>query len=438
MGGYVAGYVLRILSSLILTRLLAPEMFGVMAVASVVQVTALMLSDVGLRPSVVQSRRGDDPAFLDTAWTLQIIRGLAVWTICIVVALMIWWSNRAGWVGAGSVYAVAELPAIIVATGFTAVIFGFESTNCMTCDRNLDLRRISVMEIVSQVASLAVAVALAWATRSVWSFVLSAFVSAAIMVAMSHLYLPGRRNHFRLESEALGELARFGRWILLSSAFSVLASNGDRILLAGWITPTELGLYALAFNLVGMVSGAGMRLFWTVGSPAMSQVSRERPEALADIYYKFRLPFDAIFILCAGGLYSGGDAIVALIYDARYANAGTALSILSFGLLVARFELASCVYVALNQPRNLGLVNSLRVIALFTAVPLANWAFGFEGALWAIALHGLVTLPVIYVFNARHGLNRPVFELAVLLFWPVGYLCGLAGTALIAQFQVLS
>jgi hypothetical protein len=49
-----------------------------------------------------------------------------------------------------------------------------------------------------------------------------------------------------------------------------------------------------------------------------------------------------------------------------------------------------------------------------------------------------VTLPVIYAFNARHGLNRPLFEVAVLLFWPVGYCCGLAGAALIAQLQGVS
>ena len=86
LAGYAVSQVIRFGSNLIMTRLLVPEMFGVMAIATIVMVGLAMFSDLGLRQSIVQSRRGDDPAFLNTAWALQILRGLVLWAIALAIA----------------------------------------------------------------------------------------------------------------------------------------------------------------------------------------------------------------------------------------------------------------------------------------------------------------------------------------------------------------
>src|SRR5262249_52416768 len=75
VGGHVFALALRLLSSLIMTRLLAPDLFGIMAIATAVHVVVALLADVGLFQSIVQSPRGEDPSFLNTAWTLQVVRG---------------------------------------------------------------------------------------------------------------------------------------------------------------------------------------------------------------------------------------------------------------------------------------------------------------------------------------------------------------------------
>jgi O-antigen/teichoic acid export membrane protein len=75
IAGYGLSQTIRLGSNLVMTRLLAPEMFGVIAIAMMVTVILSMLSDIGLRQNIVQSRRGDDPAFLDTAWVVQVVRG---------------------------------------------------------------------------------------------------------------------------------------------------------------------------------------------------------------------------------------------------------------------------------------------------------------------------------------------------------------------------
>src|SRR6516162_3623745 len=79
--GYGIAQVIRLGSNLIMTRLLVPEMFGVMAIATMVTVILTLLSDIGLQVNIVQSRPGDDPSFLDTAWVVSIVRGLTLWVV---------------------------------------------------------------------------------------------------------------------------------------------------------------------------------------------------------------------------------------------------------------------------------------------------------------------------------------------------------------------
>lgn len=433
MGGYVLLQLLRIASSLVLTRLLIPEMFGIMAVATMVQVAVAMLSDVGLRPAAIQSRMGDDPRYLNTAWSLQLVHGIVIWLICSSIAWGIALAAGWGWFPAGSVYAEPALPMVIAVLCFVTVISGLQSTKIISAYRELALARITAIELVAQLISLAVAVLLAWYTRSLWSFVAAAWCSAVVSTALSHWWLPGHSNRFALDRQAVGDLVRFGKWVLLSSAFTVLAANGDKILLAGWITPTMLGLYALSFGLVAMLEGAGSRLFSSVAMPALSKVYHEDPQRLATVLWKLRLPFDVAFVGAAGAIFALGTDLINLLYDERYAGAAVVLEILSFGLLMARFGVMSNVYLAIGEPRHLTLLNLVRALSVFTLVPIGYTLYGFQGALWAVALHGLPGTVLLWYLNRRHRLNRFGLEVATLCIWPLGYAGGWLASWIIAQ-----
>src|SRR6056297_894581 len=77
---------LRLGSNLILTRILFPEAFGLMALVAVFLTGLKMFSDFGLNASIIRSARGDDPIFLQTAWTVQILRGIMLWLISVMLA----------------------------------------------------------------------------------------------------------------------------------------------------------------------------------------------------------------------------------------------------------------------------------------------------------------------------------------------------------------
>src|SRR6476661_9681345 len=84
--GYGAVQALRLLNNVILTRLLAPPIFGLMALINAIRTGVELLSDVGLLQNIVSNPRGAEPDFRDTAWTLQAGRGLLLGLVCILMA----------------------------------------------------------------------------------------------------------------------------------------------------------------------------------------------------------------------------------------------------------------------------------------------------------------------------------------------------------------
>ena len=85
--GYGGSQFLRLAGNLVLWRLLYAEAFGLMAIVNVFMQGLAMFSDVGIGPSIIQNERGDDPDYLDTAWTIQALRGGALFVIAVIFAI---------------------------------------------------------------------------------------------------------------------------------------------------------------------------------------------------------------------------------------------------------------------------------------------------------------------------------------------------------------
>src|SRR5439155_5155220 len=199
MGGYAAGQVLRLGGNLILTRLLFPAVFGEMALVFVFIQGLQMFSDVGTGPAIIQNARGDDPEFLNTAWTIQCIRGAVLWL--------------ASWAIAWPVAALYEQPVLrwlIPAAGLTALLGGFESTAMHSLQRHLRLERLTIVDLAAQFLGIIATVLLAFGDRwlygpnhpgAVWAIIGGSLVSSATRLVLSYAYLPGIRSRLHLRSE---------------------------------------------------------------------------------------------------------------------------------------------------------------------------------------------------------------------------------------------
>jgi O-antigen/teichoic acid export membrane protein len=424
VAGYALSQAIRLSGNLIMTRLLVPEMFGVMAIATTVSVVLSLMSDIGVRQNIVQSVRGDDPDFLDTAWVIQIIRGFTLWLAALLVGAVLFIASLGEALPAKSVYASPVLPAVIAVHSFLAVIFGFQSTKIATAHRNLDPNRVIQVDLIGQLAGLATMVGVGFATRSIWAIVAGTLVGALTTTLLGHVWLKGHRNRFRWESGARRELLGFGKWVFVSSGVTVLAANGDRLLLGAFVDVEVLGVYAIAVLIIGAIEGAIGRLFSAVSLPALSEVARNDPSRLREIYYRFRVPGDLVLLFVAGLLYETGPLVIDALYDPRYAAAGEMLAILALSLIAARYGIAWQIYLAVGIPRYMAIINMVRCASLFALVPSLYNLGGTHAAIWGIALHGLAMVPFVHAFNARLGLNDWPRELIVLVALPLGLLCG--------------
>src|SRR5262245_33278067 len=108
--GLGIGHAIRFGGNLVMTRLLVPDAFGIMAVAWTVIIGLWMVSDAGIRQCIVQSRNGDAPAFLDTAWSVQILRGAILTVAALAVAGALAMAQRLGLAAGDSTYSHPLLP----------------------------------------------------------------------------------------------------------------------------------------------------------------------------------------------------------------------------------------------------------------------------------------------------------------------------------------
>lgn len=426
----VASQVMRLGGNLIMARLLLPEMFGVMVIATTVSILLHLLSDVGLRQNIIQSHRGDDPDFLNTAWTVQIIRGFLLFALTLLLALGAWLAQLAELWPADSTYAAPVLPMVLAVTGLSAAIWGFQSTKIDVAVRTFQQKRVVLVDLASQVAGLVVMLVLGLLTHSIWALVLSGLVSAVVWTVLGHTALEGPNNHLRWDRSALTELIVFGRWILLSSMVGVLAMYGDRIWFGASMSAAQLGVYSIAVLILGAVQTALMKIVGAVALPAFSEAARsdDKPRLKA-LYFRFRLLVDLLVLFICGGFLTASPLLIGWMYDDRYREAGPMLAILSLSFIVLRYTLAHQVWIALGLTKYQAMDNIIRLVSLWGLLPLLLAIGGVEWAIWGVALHAVPTLVLVVYVNCKLDIFSLKRELVVLPMLLVGALCGALLTA---------
>lgn len=400
VGGFGASQLFRLASNLILTRLLFPEAFGMMALVAVFMQGLAMFSDVGVTPAILQSKRGDDPDFLNTAWTIQVMRGFALW---LAACLLAW--------PVAQFYGEPLLMYLLPVASLTLVIQGFNPTRMDTANRHLVLGRLTGLDLAAQLLGIAVAVILSWLTGSVWSLVASGLVSAVAVLVLYNLFLPGQPNRFRWEAAAVQELVHFGKWIFLSTVCGFLFLQGDKIIVGKYLPLDLFGVYNIGFFLASFpILLGGM-----VTRKVLIPIYRERPpkESRANFLKlrRMRVLLTAALLALVGGFALMGDWLIAVMYDPRYAAAGAIV------VLIACIQVPQIVVLSYDQAA-LAAGDSKRFFVLSAAragLMIGCLLLGFEaaGLIGALVGHGIAVLmvyPVVVWLSRRMGVWDPLHD----------------------------
>lgn len=426
VGSNVVSQGLRLLSSLVLTRLLLPESFGLMAAVQTLYFALVMFSDLGVWQSVVTHPRGETPKFLGTAFSVQFARGLLLATIVALIALALKLCALYAPFRADTVYADPRLPAMVLVFALSALLQGVESMHIATTQRALQTRLLTRLELLTQLAGMVVTIACALWTHSVWSLLLGTVTAALARTWLSHTLFTGPAYTPCWDSASLRDIMRFGKWIFLSSLIGFAASNGEKLILGGSLAAQDFGVFSIASLLLAAIVGLVGNLNAHLVFPGLSEALRSGDAAAHKVYTRVQQIADAMLGGIAGLILLLGSWVVRILYDARYGQAGWMLQVLALGLVAMRYQVLEQMMFARNQPGWVTMSNSLRALALVVMVPLGYSLGGVQGAVLAVAASQFAGWPVAIAFKLRQGLmswkSEAVWPLALLLGSALGWL----------------
>lgn len=410
IAGYVAGNALRLGSNLVLTRLLAPDAFGLMSAVLSLQMWLMLVSDLGVQAHILNRKGLDDRGYLATAWTMQFARNGAIALVLVLVAAgLALFGPRARSAGA-SVFDDARLPAILALAGLAILIDGARALKPLLLARDLKLGRLFAFDLSIQIAQVAATISLAAAGLGAHSLPLGMICGAAAGLAASHLVAKAPRFAAGFSRARFAEFFQFGKWLLLSSLVGFVSLRGDQTYLAFVLPGAELGLYAVAAIWIT----AGRNLFDAVQGrvlhPGLAEIRRERPGDLTAAYYRMRAPYDAAAIAAAFAVMLFAEPAVGVLYTDDYARIADYMRALAPALAFLPYNLLTVVLMVAGRSRSVLWCVLPSAVAALIGVPTA---FALGGAIWAalaMALTPAAELP-FKLFLARGEIKiRPARE----------------------------
>lgn len=416
LGGFGASNIIRLSGNLILTRILFPEAFGIMALIEMVMNGIHMFSDLGIAAGIISHPKGEDQHFLNTAWTLQVIRGCCLWLCTCIIAYP-----------ASIVYDAPILLKLLPFTGLSALINGFNSTSVILLRRKINVKPLVIWETASQLFGLLCMIYLAWYLRSVWALAIGSVFRMTVAMISSQFLITRIKLKFGWNRSAVHELVRFGKWIFLGTAMTFIINQGDRALLGLYVTKQTLGLYAIATVWSRMGVLALNRLNAQVLFPLYSAIVKKSDHQLRDKVLKIRTRLAMVFVPLACVLSIFGQRIIDMLYDGRYADAGWMLQFLAIGGIGMTITLTSSgILLAAGDSFRHMVFQISRSLVLVSSIILGVHFGGTKGLIICVMISRFLDYPILVWAIKRYGVWLPNLDMAILfisaIFLSVGHL----------------
>ncbi len=414
MGQMVFQNLLRIVSSMTLTRLLSAGDFAVVGLVSSVLVTLALISDIGLAAFIIRHERTMERDFRDEVWTLRLIRGIALSVLIAVLAVPI-----AGFMQK------PHLAAVIAVAGLYEVVSALTSLAPTIALRQRRLRLLTAIDMGAQIVGFVIAIVMALLFRSYWGIIFSNLIGQVLGVVLSYVLYDDSAQRFRFSRERAAEMWRFSRFITGSTILTLVITQADKLVLPRLWSLDQFGLYIIAAGL----TAAPMALVTTYAGrvlyPLLAEVQREAPETMAWRFYKDRWVPTLVYSFAAGGFVGFGPSLIALLYDPRYLGAGHYLQILSISTFAFMGPYAANeVMVARGKPKFTFTSNVVRLVYLIAAGTVGYLTLGPLGIVWAVGTVEVIAQLFAWFVLRREGLLDMRRETGILLVAALGFAIG--------------
>lgn len=386
----VGEFALRLLRTIVLSRLLAPDEFGIAMALVAVILAAELISDLGLDRYVMVAAREALGRHLAAAHAVGVIRGLAQGVVIMALSPLL-----AGVFGAGAYWPAFAASAII------PVIRGFSHLGIKQLQRDYQFAPEAIVTIAAQLAALAVTFGAALWLSNAWA-VLPGFVAEALVMAIG-THLAARTGFSTDFSRAALAACLAYAWPFAANGLALaLVMQADRFLVGGFLGAAVLGLYAVIMSLSVTPVYAAQRVVGGVLLPLTISL-RDGPGGIAAAARLVPWLYVGAGYLCALGLAVFLDVLTPLLFGVAY-QVPHEIHVLA--VLVAFFRFARsgpvCVFLVTGDTKAIMAGTLIAGGGLLVSLALVMNGAGLSGVMAGLIAGEVISFAVSLGLLARH------------------------------------
>ena len=371
----------------ILSRLLAPEAFGLIALATAFTVFIELFLDQGFGSAIVQ-REELDPEHLDTAFWLNILTSVVLTGGLIAVSGLL-----------AVLFDEPRLGSVLRWLSITLILSGLSGTQISILQRNLAFKDLAIRSTVSNMVGGVVGIGMAFAGYGVWSLVgqdVATSLVRAIILWRASDWRPG----FRVSKRHYKELVSFGIPIVGNHALTVLMRRSDDLLIGYFLGPTLLGFYTIGYQLLLIIIRLVTEVTNSVAFPAFSRLQAQ-PERMRQAFYKVTQYTSVIAFPVFSGLAILAPELVPTVFGEKWSPSIPVMQVLALiGILQSVLFFNGSVIKAAGKPSwQLGIMFLNAVCSILGFLLAVRW--GIVAVAAAFVIVGYSLAPISYIVVRR-------------------------------------
>ena len=378
---------LTTITFVILSRLLAPEAFGLVALATAFTVFIELFLDQGFGSAIVQ-REKLDPEHLDTAFWLNVLTSILMTGGLIAVSGLL-----------GVLFDEPRLTSVLRWLSITLILSGLSSTQISILQRKLAFKEFAIRSMVANAVGGIVGIIMAFSGYGVWSLVgqdVASGVVRAIILWRSSDWRPG----FKVSKSHYKELVTFGAPIVGNNALTVLTKRSDDLLIGYFLGPTLLGFYTIGYQLLLIIIRLVTEVTNSVAFPTFSRIQHQ-PERMRKAFYKVTQYTSVFAFPVFIGLAVLAPEIVPAVFGEKWTPSIPVMQVLALiGVLQSVLFFNGSVIKASGKPSwqfGIMLLNTVGSVLAFLLVV----RLGIVAVAAAFVAVGYLLAPVSYIAVRR-------------------------------------
>lgn len=367
----------RILSSLVLVRLLEPRDYGLAGMALIFSSLVLNFADLGFGSALVQRPRITEADRSTAFWTTAGV-GLLLMAVGIGVSGPI-----AGF------FHEPRVQILFIAISATFFVGSLGATQASLIHRAMNFRAITIRLVIATVAGCLVAIGVAAAGGGPWALV-SQQLTVTVLSTVSLWLLCDWRPRLVFSRESFRDFAGFGGNVVGANFLDYLQSNMDNLLIGRYVGSAALGTYSVAYNVILIPMG---RLFVPVQEtlfPALARIQGE-PERLGRLWARAVQGIVTVIAPAMLGLIVVAPDFVDVVLGTRWHAAAPVMRILA--VVTLAYAVTSIAYrtlLAVGRPDI-----ALRFSAANAVLAVGAFVVGLHwGIVGVAAAYTIVTVPL--------------------------------------------